>query len=66
MRKPIRDRLGIIPDDHFENKPSGPAKNVSPMSQAMKDHIEKVKAFLKRKEQDDTDKYNPDDEVNGY
>jgi len=54
----IRNKLGPIPWDHFENKPSGPPKNVSPMSDEMKKHIEKLKA--------ERDKYQPDDEVTGY
>ena len=48
MPKVIRDKLGPIPDDHFENEPCGPPKNVSPLSQAMLDHIEKLKAELEK------------------
>ena len=55
MAKVIRDKLGPIPDDHFENEPTYPAKNVSPLSKEWKDYIEKLK-----------DKYQPGDEVTGY
>ena len=58
MPKVIRDKLGPIPDDHFENEPSGPAKNVSPMSAEMKAWLEKLKA--------ERDKYQPGDEITGY
>jgi hypothetical protein len=49
-----RNRLGPIPDSHFENEPTYPPKNVSPLS---KDWEEKIK---------DADKYKPGDEVGGY
>jgi hypothetical protein len=56
MKRVIRNKLGeIIPDDHFENEPCGPPKNVSPESDEMKKWIEKLK-----------DKYKPGDEVGGY
>jgi hypothetical protein len=58
MRKMIHNKLGPIPWDHFENEPSGPAKNVSPQSKEMKEWIEKLKA--------ERDKYQMDDEVGGY
>ena len=61
MRKMIRDKLGPIPWDHFENEPSGPPKNVSPLSKEWLDHIAAVKAELAER-----DKYQPDDEVGGY
>jgi hypothetical protein len=54
----IRNKLGIIPDSHFENEPTFPPKNVSPPSKEWLDYIEKLKA--------ERDKYNPDDEVGGY
>jgi hypothetical protein len=38
-----KNKLGPIPDSHFENEPSGPAKNVSPLSQAWLDKIAAVK-----------------------
>jgi hypothetical protein len=44
MRKIIRNKLGPIPDDHFENEPTFPAKNVSPRSQFLKDHIAALNA----------------------
>jgi hypothetical protein len=50
MRKVIRNKLGPIPDDHFENEPSGPAKNVSPPS---KEWQEKIAALNADKETDD-------------
>jgi hypothetical protein len=53
----ITNKLGPIPGDHFENEPTFPAKNVSPLSQASLDHIEAVKA--------ERDKRQPDDEVTG-
>jgi hypothetical protein len=52
-----RNLLGEIPDDHFENEPTFPAKNVSPLSQALLDHIEAVRANT------GTDKYKPNDFV---
>ena len=58
MPKVIRNKLGPIPDDHFENEPTFPPKNVSPMSDEMKKHIEKLKA--------ERDKYQPGDTVTGY
>jgi hypothetical protein len=58
MRKIIRNLLGPIPDDHFENEPCGPAKNVSPLSKEWEETIEKHKA--------ERDKYKPDDVVWGY
>jgi hypothetical protein len=61
MRKIIRNKLGPIPDDHFENEPSGPAKNVSPLSKEWLDHIAAVKAELAER-----DKYKPGDEITGY
>ncbi|HYA30077.1 MAG TPA: hypothetical protein VEI95_14755 [Acidobacteriota bacterium] len=50
-----RNKLGEIPDDHFENEPTYPPKNVSPLSKEMKELIEKLK-----------DKYSPGNEVTGY
>jgi hypothetical protein len=52
------NKLGPIPDDHFENEPSGPAKNKSPLSQHWLDKIKKIKA--------ERDKYQPGDVVGGY
>jgi hypothetical protein len=42
-----RNKLGPIPDDHFENEPSGPPKNVSPPSQSWKDHMAALKKMMK-------------------
>lgn len=55
MPKVIRNKLGPIPDDHFENEPTFPAKNVSPLSKEMQEYIEGLK-----------DKYRPGDEITGY
>lgn len=55
-----RNLLGPIPDDHFENEPTYPAKNVSPLSKALLDHIEVVRAVR------GTDKYKPGDYIGGY
>ena len=55
MPKIIRDKLGPIPDDHFENEPTFPPKNVSPLS---KEWIEIIEAY--------NEKYQPGDEVTGY
>jgi hypothetical protein len=55
MTKIIYNKLGPIPDDHFENEPSGPAKNVSPPSKEWIEYIESLK-----------EKYQPGDEVTGY
>jgi hypothetical protein len=41
-----RDKFGIIPDDHFENEPTYPAKNVSPLS---KYWVERIKEIQERK-----------------
>jgi hypothetical protein len=38
-----RNLLGEIPDSHFENEPTYPAKNVSPLSEEMVKWIEKLK-----------------------
>jgi hypothetical protein len=53
-----RNKLGPIPDDHFENEPTYSPKNVSPLSEALLDHLEAVKA--------ERDKYKPGDFVGGY
>jgi hypothetical protein len=50
-----RDKFGPIPDSHFENEPTFPPKNVSPLSQAWLDKIEA-----------DNEKYQPGDFVGGY
>jgi hypothetical protein len=55
-----RNLLGPIPDDYFENDPIYPAKNVSPLSQDLLDHIEAVRV------RHGTDKYKPGDYVGGY
>jgi hypothetical protein len=57
-----RNLLGPIPDDHFENEPTYPAKNVSPLSRYW---IERILAVWKPKKQD-SDKYKPGDVVGGY
>lgn len=44
MKKVIRDKLGPIPDDHFENEPTFPAKNVSPRSKELTEYLESLKA----------------------
>jgi hypothetical protein len=58
MPKVIRNKLGPIPDSHFENEPTFPPMNVSPLSKEMKELIEKSKA--------ERDKYQPGDEITGY
>jgi hypothetical protein len=55
MKRVIRNKLGPIPDSHFENEPTFPAKNVSPLSKEMKELIAKAK-----------EKYQPGDEITGY
>jgi hypothetical protein len=47
-----RNKLGPIPDDHFENEPTYPPKNVSPLSQALLGYIEAVR-------NENFDKYKP-------
>ena len=59
-----RNLLGEIPDDHFENEPTYPAKNVSPLSQDWLDHIAGVKA--ERDAMNGTDKYKAGDWVGGF
>jgi hypothetical protein len=54
MSKVIRDKLGPIPDDHFENEPTFPAKNVSPPTKEFLEWVESLK-----------EKYQPGDEVGG-
>ena len=56
MTKTIFNKLGPIPDSHFENEPDGPAKNTTPLSQ---EWIEKIKDHC-------SDKYRPGDVVGGY
>jgi len=51
-----KHKLGEIPDDHFENEPTFPAKNVTPLSKEIVEWVEKLKA----------DKYQPGDIVGGY
>jgi hypothetical protein len=38
-----RNKLGEIPDDHFENEPTYPPKNVSPPSKEFTEWIEALK-----------------------
>jgi hypothetical protein len=54
MSKVIKNKLGPIPDSNFENEPTYPPKNVSPLS---KEWEQKIK---------DSDKYKPGEEVGGY
>jgi hypothetical protein len=54
MSKVIRNKLGPIPDSHFENEPTFPPKNVSPLSKALLEYIEAVRAAMHG-----TDKYKP-------
>jgi hypothetical protein len=49
-----RNTQGEIPDSNFENEPTYPPKNVSPLSKSWE---EKIK---------DSDKYRSGDEVGGY
>jgi len=58
VKRIIRNKLGPIPDDHFENEPTFPAKNVTPLSKEWIEKIEKIKA--------EADKYRPGDLVGGY
>ena len=55
-----RSLLGPIPNDYHENDPIYPAKNVSPLSKELLDHIEAVRV------RHGTDKYSPGDYVGGY
>ena len=41
-----KNKLGPIPDSHFENEPTFPAKNVSPLSQYWIDRIAAIKRKL--------------------
>ena len=59
MSKVIRNKLGPIPDSHFENEPTYPAKNVSPLSKESLQWIERLK-------NNGADKYKPGDVVGGY
>jgi hypothetical protein len=51
-----RNKLGPIPDSHFENEPTYPAKNVSPLSEYWQKLIQ----------DHGSDKYRPGDVVGGY
>ena len=50
----ITNKLGPIPASHFENEPTYPPKNVSPLSKSWEQKIK------------DSDKYKPGDFVGGY
>jgi hypothetical protein len=52
-----RNIQGPIPDEHFENEPSFPAKNKTPLSKEWIEKIDKIKA--------ERDKYRPGDVVDG-
>jgi hypothetical protein len=60
MSKIIRNKLGPIPDSHFENEPTYPAKNASPLSRYWIEKIESVRSNT------GSDKYKPGDWVGGY
>ena len=47
-----KNKLGPIPDSHFENEPSGPAKNTTPLSQ---EWLDEIAAFKKKGESGDGD-----------
>jgi hypothetical protein len=53
-----RNTQGPIPDDHLENEPTFPAKNMTPLSKEWTEKIEKIKA--------ERDKHRPGDVVDGY
>jgi hypothetical protein len=42
----IKNKLGPIPDDHFENEPTYPPKNVSPLSKEWLERIKEVQDKL--------------------
>jgi hypothetical protein len=46
-----RNLFGAIPDDHFENEPTYPPKNVLPLSKELLEWVEKLNHG--------TDKYRP-------
>jgi hypothetical protein len=48
MPKVVRNKLGPIPDDHFENEPTYPPKNVLPFSKELVEWVEKLKADKNR------------------
>jgi hypothetical protein len=50
-----RNLLGEIPADHWENEPTYPPKNVTPLSKDWEETIEEYR-----------DKYKPGDFVGGY
>jgi hypothetical protein len=45
-----RNKLGPIPDDHFENEPGPPSKEKQPLSQSELDWIETLKKTIKEKQ----------------
>ena len=66
-----RDRFGIIPDDHFENEPTFPAKNVTPLSRYWLERIKEIQdQAIKRNAMatadNGTSNYRPGDVVGGY
>lgn len=61
-----RNLLGPIPDDFFENEPGPTPKNVTPLSQALLEWIERLKVLAARLRDHGTDKYKPGDYVGGY
>jgi len=66
-----RDKFGIIPDDHFENEPTFPAKNVSPLSKYWIERIKEIqdqaiKRNAMKADAATADKYRPGDVVCGY
>jgi len=57
----IRNKLGFIPEDFFENDYGPAPKEKAPLlDQALLDHIEAVRV------RHGSDKYQPGDEVGGY
>ena len=54
-----RNLLGEIPDSHFENEPTYPPKNTTPLSKEELEWIEKLK------NNHGSDKYRPGDVVGG-
>jgi hypothetical protein len=61
-----RNLLGEIPDSWFENEPTYPPKNVTPLSEEMLEWIERLKYLVARLRDHGTDKYKPGDFIGGY
>jgi hypothetical protein len=61
MTKIVRNKLGPILDSNFENEPTYPAKNVTPLSQEC---LERIAKFINSRDIDP--KYQPGDIIGPF